>query len=86
MTKFEKWLTKVGKPAIITGALVILSGAKFHLQGRAVVGPESSFMYANPQWINGRERLYSVNQKTIKPLMKMMQDHINKFCAKRCKK
>jgi len=23
----------------------------FHLQGQSIVGPESSFMYSNPQWI-----------------------------------
>ena len=23
----------------------------FHLQGQAIVGPESSFMYSNPEWI-----------------------------------
>jgi hypothetical protein len=27
----------------------------FYLQGRSVVGPESSFMYSNPEWIkNGQ--------------------------------
>lgn len=27
-------------------------GVIFHLQGQSIVGPESSFMYSNPQWIN----------------------------------
>ena len=35
---------------------------------------------------NGKERVYSVNQKTIKPLISLMEDHVNKFCAKRCYK
>ena len=25
-------------------------GILFHLQGQSVVGPESSFMYSNPEW------------------------------------
>jgi len=30
-------------------------GILFHLQGQAIVGPESSFMYSNPEWIqNGQ--------------------------------
>lgn len=29
----------------------MIMGIIFHLQGQAIVGPESSFMYANPQWI-----------------------------------
>ena len=28
-----------------------LFGIIFHLQGQSVVGPESSFMYSNPDWI-----------------------------------
>ena len=31
---------------------------------------------------NGKERIYSVNKKTIKPLLKMMEDHIDNYCAK----
>jgi len=42
---------KVAKPAIILGIIVIGAGVIFHLQGQAIVGPETSFMYANPQWI-----------------------------------
>jgi len=30
---------------------VIIAGIIFHLQGQAIVGPESSFMYSNPDWI-----------------------------------
>ena len=30
-------------------------GTVFNLQGQSVVGPESSFMYSNPEWItNGQ--------------------------------
>lgn len=31
---------------------------------------------------NGKERIYSVNKKTIHPLMKLMEMHINNYCAK----
>ena len=30
---------------------MIASGVIFHLQGQAIIGPESSFMYSNPEWI-----------------------------------
>jgi len=39
-----------GRPVIVAGALVLAFGLVFHLQGLAVVGPESSFMYSNPEW------------------------------------
>ncbi len=39
------------KTAIVTGIGIIIMGVIFHLQGKSIVGPESSFMYSNPQWI-----------------------------------
>ena len=33
------------------GSITLVFGLIFHLQGQSVVGPESSFMYANPNWI-----------------------------------
>ncbi len=36
---------------IILGVIVIIFGIIFHLQGQAIVGPESSFMYSNPDWV-----------------------------------
>lgn len=42
---------KARKPLIITGVVVMIFGVIFHLQGQSVVGPESSFMYSNPDWI-----------------------------------
>ena len=42
---------KISKLIIILGGIVIISGIIFHLQGQAVVGPQSSFMYSNPEWI-----------------------------------
>ena len=40
-----------GFSTIITGSIVFVLGIIFHLQGHSVVGPQSSFMYANPDWI-----------------------------------
>lgn len=31
---------------------------------------------------NGKERIYQLNRRTIKPLLKLMDEHINKFCKK----
>ena len=42
---------KTGKYLVITGVVVFILGMIFHLQGQSVVGPESSFMYSNPDWI-----------------------------------
>ena len=42
---------KAAKPVIILGIIVLIVGVIFHLQGQAIVGPESSFMYSNPEWI-----------------------------------
>ena len=33
------------------GIITLVFGLIFHLQGQSVIGPESSFMYANPNWI-----------------------------------
>ena len=42
---------KISNPTIIIGLIVMITGIIFHLQGHAIVGPESSFMYSNPDWI-----------------------------------
>ena len=36
---------------LIIGTVISLAGLTFWLQGLAVVGPPSSFMYKNPEWI-----------------------------------
>lgn len=36
---------------IISGIIIGILGIIFHLQGYAAIGPESSFMYSNPEWI-----------------------------------
>ncbi|MDH3203379.1 MAG: hypothetical protein OEL81_01720 [Nitrosopumilus sp.] len=42
---------KGGKLLVATGIVIMIFGAVFHLQGQSIVGPESSFMYSNPDWI-----------------------------------
>jgi len=39
------------KPLVILGIIILIFGLIFHLQGQSVIGPESSFMYSNPDWI-----------------------------------
>jgi len=38
---------KISRPVIVVGIIVTALGLIFHLQGQAVVGPETSFMYSN---------------------------------------
>ena len=42
---------KKGKIVTIIGFIIMIFGLIFHLQGQSTVGPESSFMYSNPDWI-----------------------------------
>ena len=37
---------------IILGIIVMSFGIVFQFQGQGVIGPESSFMYQNPSWID----------------------------------
>ena len=40
---------------ISVGAVVTVFGVLFFMQGNSIVGPTTSFMYSNPQWIvNGK--------------------------------
>jgi hypothetical protein len=46
---------RVGKPLIGIGIIIAIFGIVFFLQGQSLIGPKSSFMYSNPQWIiNGQ--------------------------------
>lgn len=49
--KIQTKLVKIGISLIILGIIIFPSGILFHLQGQGIVGPESSFMYFNPEWI-----------------------------------
>lgn len=37
---------------VAAGFATVVLGVIFHLQGQGAVGPQSSFMYANQQWID----------------------------------
>ena len=39
-------------PVIISVIIVMIFGIVFQFQGQGVIGPESSFMYENPSWID----------------------------------
>ena len=44
----------LGKVLVIIGIIAGIAGLAFTAQSKSIVGPESSFMYNNPQWtING---------------------------------
>ena len=41
----------MGMILAVAGLITAVFGGIFHLQGQAIVGPEESFMYSNPDWI-----------------------------------
>lgn len=46
---------RIGIVIMGLGVIVVIFGIIFYLQGNSIVGPTSSFMYSNPQWIvNGQ--------------------------------
>jgi len=42
---------RTGKGIVITGIVMLIFGIIFHLQGQSVIGPKTSFMYSNPEWV-----------------------------------
>ena len=43
-------VTYVGKILFVVGALFTIAGLIFTAQSKSLVGPQSSFMYSNPEW------------------------------------
>ncbi|MBI2040059.1 helix-turn-helix transcriptional regulator [Candidatus Microgenomates bacterium] len=41
------------------------------------------FVHLTP---NGKRRVYSINEETIKPLLTLMDKHVSEFCKKTCDK
>ena len=42
------------KILLVVGFILVIAGIIFVAQSNSVIGPQSSFMYSNPQWsING---------------------------------
>ena len=39
-------------PIIIPGVILVIFGIIFNFQGQGMVGPETSFMYQNQDWID----------------------------------
>lgn len=42
---------KGAKAVIIVGIVIMMMGVIFHFQGQSMIGPQSSFMYSNPEWV-----------------------------------
>jgi len=42
---------KSGFVILFLGAIIMIFGTIFHFQGKSKIGPESSFMYANSDWV-----------------------------------
>jgi len=42
---------KVWSGLLAVGSIVTILGITFHFQGMSVIGPKSSFMYANSDWV-----------------------------------
>ena len=43
---------KSPKAIIVSGVIMMIFGIIFQFQGRGTIGPESSFMYYNKDWID----------------------------------
>ena len=43
-------VTYIGKILLVIGALSTVAGLIFVAQSKSLVGPQSSFMYSNPEW------------------------------------
>jgi len=52
LVESRKKVMKGGKTIVIIGIIIGIFGLIFHLQGQSIVGPEASFMYANPEWVS----------------------------------
>ncbi len=56
---------KIGKSLAITGSITSIFGIIFHLQGRSIIGPESSFMHSNPDWITYGTQILMIGMVTL---------------------
>jgi len=43
---------RIWSVVVTIGMVISVLGLIFHLQGQSILGPESSFMYANPEWVS----------------------------------
>ena len=42
----------ISKTIVMIGVIIIIFGIVFNFQGQGMVGPETSFMYENQEWID----------------------------------
>jgi len=71
----QSLIEKPKNVTILTGELSIHQTSVSHALRRLL---DCGFVV---QVRNGKERIYSVNKKTIQPLMKLMESHINNYCT-----
>ncbi len=53
------------KIMIIGGSIIVALGVLFIAQSQSVVGPESSFMYRNPEWTGNGSMIAAVGAIVI---------------------
>jgi len=53
------------KIMIIAGSIIVAFGLLFIAQSQSVVGPESSFMYSNPEWAGNGSIIAAVGAVVI---------------------
>ena len=56
-------------PVMISGIIVMSFGIVFQFQGQGVIGPESSFMYENPSWIDNGIYTVSYTHLTLPTIL-----------------
>jgi len=42
----------ISLPVVIPGIILVVFGIIFNFQGQGMIGPETSFMYENQEWID----------------------------------
>lgn len=62
----------------ISKALEVEQSAVSHCMKRLL---DCHFVEVEPQ---GKERLYRINNKTVKPLFKLIDQHVRSYCVKGC--
>lgn len=80
--KIIHYLANKGPQSVtqIVGGTKLEQSAVSHNLKRLLI---CQFVHIKP---NGKERVYSINEETIKPLLTLMDKHVREFCQKACEK
>lgn len=78
--KILQYLNEAGGKSVneICEALELEQSAVSHNMKRLL---DCHFVEVEPQ---GKERLYRINNKTVKPLFKLIDQHVRSYCVKGC--